>query len=266
MKKNNFATSELSLFQSVINYNNAPEFIRSSFGNFPRYFLHIVIDGKHYFGLSKFCAFEGISLLDYIDGLRSQTNGGNTQKRISRICKKAWIPYRDAKPALRKEFERWMKQYFPKYDTVKSNFITIKIDTEATQKKNHSKVDPDLLKLIGETGEKIALEYESKRVGVKGQVNHVSLENDASGYDIYSKKGILERFIEVKASQMKIKEFYITNNEITILKRLKDNAYLYLVTITDLERGVGTVEEIKNPWKTLLQNGNMKPVSFKFKF
>lgn len=266
MKKNKFASNESDLFQSVINYNNSPEFIRSSLGGYPKYFLHITKDGKHYFGLSKFCAFDGITLLDYIDGLRHTTNGGTTQKHISKICNKTWMPYVNLEPSLRKEFDSWIKEYFPNYNKALANFITVKANQKALPQSKSSKINAALLKLIGDTGEKIALKYESDRIGIKGEIEHVALKNDNAGFDIYSKNGKEERFIEVKASIDRITEFYITTNEIETLKRLKDSAYLYLVTIVDLYQEIGSVVEIKNPWKNLLEKGNMKPTAFRFKF
>lgn len=266
MKSNNFVTNERSLIQSVINYNNSPEFIRSSLGGYPKYFLHIVIDNKHYFGLSKFCAFNKITLLDYIDEYRYSTNGGTTQKYIARLCQKQWIPYNEVKTLVRKEFNRWINDCFPNYKKTQSNFITIESTTKIPLGNKIGKINPSYLKLIGDKGENIAFKYESERIGLKGEIDHVSLKNDCAGYDIYSKKGKEERFIEVKTSINKFFEFYITSNETETLKRLKECAFLYLVTITDLEKEIGTVEEIKNPWNTLLKKGKMEPVSFKFKF
>jgi len=266
MSSRNFIKSESDLIQSVVNYNNSPEFIRSSLGGYPKYFVHTVIEGKHYFGLSKFCAFNEIKLLDYISGVRHDTNGGTTQKYIPRVCKKEWIPYHQVSPTIRKQFNLWIGEFFPTYTKSQSNFISVKAGLNNYSKNKDFKFNDQQRKLIGEKGEKIALRYEEERVGAKGKVDHISLRTDRAGYDIYSKMGKEERFIEVKASQGEMNEFYITSNEIETLKKLKDSAYLYLVKIIDLKKEIGAVEEIKNPWNTVLEKGTLKPVSFRFKF
>jgi hypothetical protein len=104
-------------------------------------------------------------------------------------------------------------------------------------------------------GELIALEYEVSRLSSLGASNprerleHVSLLNDTAGFDLWSKYDNILRYIEVKSSTARTDGFYISPSEITTLEKHKDQAFLYLVHVTDLESGTGSVvREIANPF------------------
>ncbi|MDP3929882.1 MAG: hypothetical protein Q8R57_12735 [Bacteroidota bacterium] len=157
--KSKFIENVKELINSIISYNSSPEFIRSSLGGFPKYFVHTVINGNHYFGLSKFCAFNDISLLEYTSGVRKKANGHETQKHISKVCYEPWTTYDDSEYIIQKEFDNWINGIFPTYKKHQANFITVTTSTKITINKKKGKVDEKLNRLIGEIGEKIALQY-----------------------------------------------------------------------------------------------------------
>lgn len=73
------------LADSTLEFNDKPEFWKAALGSGPRYFVHVVDNGTHAFGLSKFCAFKNIAVEDYLNIYRYKTDGGTTQKHI------AWV-------------------------------------------------------------------------------------------------------------------------------------------------------------------------------
>jgi len=94
-------------------------------------------------------------------------------------------------------------------------------------------------KEIGEIAEEIVLNYEKERVRKEGGkveclcINQISKLKPDAGYDIESfdgKSGIIpNRFIEVKGAKGTNPRFFLSENEIKVAKRLKDNYWIYFV-------------------------------------
>jgi len=96
--------------------------------------------------------------------------------------------------------------------------------------------------LIGNLAEKEVLKYEKKRLTglpfLADNIEHISLKDAASGYDIKSYEDVLDkhgnpilRYIEVKAVSPWKYRFYWTRNEIDKAKIYRQNYYLYLLPI-----------------------------------
>lgn len=273
-----FVDSILELINSTNEFFSKPEFWKATIGNAPRYFVHIQNSNRHYFGLSKFCAFQSITVEEYISTYRYKANGGNTQKHISKLTGKNWIPRNKVDNSIRFEFDMWITKFHPNYNLNNASFITIS-DSSLRDRKRKKFVNPDILednlklqREIGEIGEQIALEYELERLLADGitkpekYVEHTSKINSAAGFDISSLIVKKNRFIEVKSSLNEKLDFYITENEYRTLEELADNAYIYFVYISNLSLKKGKViKELRNPISELNKNGNLKPVVYKAK-
>lgn len=272
-----FIDNEIELAESIVEFFEKPEFWRATIGNAPKYFVHIKNGNQHSFGLSKFCAFKNIEVEEYISEYRYKTNGGNTQKHISKITRKNWIPRKKIENEIREEFDNWITQFHPNYTLDNASFITI---SNFNQIKPEIKfVDPktleENLKLqreIGEIGEQIVIQYELNRLrnlGIKNAekyIEHTSKKNSAAGFDIgcFVKKD--NRFIEVKSSLNNKLDFFITENEYCTLEKLGNEAYIYLVHITDYVKKEGKVfKTLRNPVKELKLTGSLKPIAYKAK-
>lgn len=68
------------LINSVSNFMKAPEHWREAIASHPKYFLHYHVNGKEFFGLSKFSVFKDIDLHEYITEKRYETDGGTAKK------------------------------------------------------------------------------------------------------------------------------------------------------------------------------------------
>lgn len=86
-----FIKNKENLTNSVVEFFSKPEFWKVTIGNAPKYFVHIKNGNVHNFGLSKFCAFNDITVENYISKHRYETNGGTTQKHIVKISTQNWI-------------------------------------------------------------------------------------------------------------------------------------------------------------------------------
>ncbi len=91
---------------------------------------------------------------------------------------------------------------------------------------------------IGRAAEKAVVSHEKKRVGpdYEQYVEHISLRNEAAGYDIKSvtiiKADKIEpRYIEVKAVSPISYRFFWTSNEMRVAEILGINYYLYLLPV-----------------------------------
>jgi len=105
---------------------------------------------------------------------------------------------------------------------------------------------------LGILGEQFALDYELTRLGQTSKVPRIiSQINTSAGYDIesYNSKDSIEvdRFIEVKAITA-ANRFYLSSNEVTKMKLLKDASYLYLVYI-DYRDNLEEIKTYKNPYQ-----------------
>ena len=104
-----------------------------------------------------------------------------------------------------------------------------------------SKVDAESLSYM------ITMAYEKSR-GWKPEDRH---KQKTIGYDVYSKKGNTQRFIEVKYFSRKEGTFTLTEYEWAKAKEVKSKFYVYVVN--GLEEGVGlSLSIIRNPFKYLV--------------
>lgn len=262
---------------AVIEFNEKPEFWKPILGSGSRYFLHLEQNGKHYFGLSKFCVFKDIKAEEYINTYRYKINGGTAQLIISNRLKKEWIPRNEVSRNMQNAFDNWILNFFPNYNINNASFISIKIKSYNIN--NEKNITPETLRkilenqsVIGEIGEGIAIDFENKRLielGVKKPhkyIDHVSKKNVASGFDISTITKNEIRFIEVKSSVNKNNEFYLSENEVSTLELLEENSFLYLVKITNIQNKEGFVSKIiQNPIKELKCKNLLKPIAFKIK-
>jgi hypothetical protein len=92
---------------------------------------------------------------------------------------------------------------------------------------------------IGWAAEEVILSYERDRVGpgFAHLVDHVSVRNVATGYDIKSltllgRGFTIPRYVEVKAVSGRALTFYWTANEIKMASLLGQGYYLYLLPVT----------------------------------
>ena len=121
-----FVENKADLIISVQNFMKSPDYWKDALGSHPKYFVHLQKGGEHYFGLSKFCAFKNIDLLDYINKLRYETYGGVTQKHISKIIGQNWIPFDKVNKNIRVAFEQWFFSVFPEtYGTKRIHILSI---------------------------------------------------------------------------------------------------------------------------------------------
>lgn len=280
-----FVETPQDLATSVRHFMEEPKYWREAVNAYPKYFVHLYEGGKHLFGLSKFAAFKNVTLGDYVTRLRSHANGNWTQKRISSIVGRAWVPVGDVPAEVRDAFTKWFYDFYPSQHP-RDDISILTLETQPGKGRKPKRpgsgsgaraLSPQQLanKLqlqskIGNVGEEIAMQHEIARLASLGVrdaerwVERVSTRNTAAGFDILSSPpGKEHRFIEVKSSKSASSDFYITRNELTTLNRHGDQAYLYLVHITDLSAHAGNVvREIQNPAQVLSENGVMEPVLF----
>ncbi|WP_298075066.1 DUF3883 domain-containing protein [uncultured Bacteroides sp.] len=112
-------------------------------------------------------------------------------------------------------------------------------DDEETQNSTKGKTDYDAQnkakKQLGERGEYVVVQYETKKVkncGIKGKPIQKSLYDDTLGYDIisYDSEGT-EIYIEVKATNLSPRNFhfYFTRNELDAAKKYRESYHVYIV-------------------------------------
>jgi len=123
------------------------------------------------------------------------------------------------------------------------------------------------LKDIGNKGEQYIIEYEKERLTqankeeLADKIKHISLVNDAAGYDILSfNEDGSERYIEVKTTKGPIgTDFFISPGEIKFSKVNKEY-YIYRVFEFLSEKMTGKIYIKKGDVET---NFNLKPLQFK---
>jgi hypothetical protein len=262
------------LLKSTHEFYNKPALWKAAVGNAPRYFVCIKYKSRYILGLSKFCAFDQISIEDYISTFRYQTDGGTTQQHITWVTKQKRVSISNIDKGIKRAFIEWIKTFHGNYNTDNAFFIFL---TDGKKRNNKHLISPEelinKLKLqaeIGTVGEEIALDLEQRRLvrlGVKNPLNyidHISNKNIAAGFDIYSYSKNEIRFIEVKSTLSDSNSFFVTENEVQTLESLKDEAYIYRVCIENLKTRKGIVKKVlKNPIKQLKQAGTLKPVAYK---
>ncbi len=264
-----YITNSKQLFKSVVEFFEKPELWRQVLGSNAKYFVHTKKGSKDYFAMSKFCVLKDVTVEDYISDYRYETDGNNSQKKITKALKEVWVPRSKINPEIRKAFDNWIGDFFPNYSVEKASFISIATDVKYKKKKA---ISPETLeeilakqREIGKVGELIAYKHELqrlKKLGVKNPekyIVHVSQENSSAGYDIISTFLNEERFIEVKSSTTNDETFYISQNEIEVLTKYGNKSFLYSVRINDLKQKIGFVEhEIKDPVRKL----SLTPILF----
>lgn len=268
------------LSSSIKNFMDSPEYWRDAIGSNPKYFICLKDNNLYQFGLSKFCAFKDIDLEEYIIKYRHTIGGGKTQKHISKVCDKEWLPLKKSPPNLQSQFSGWFYQV-TNGSLKTDNIYIIILDFVSKRKKRRSrKISPDFLedqlerqKTIGEIGEKIAVQYEKARlesIGIKNPdayIQQVSLLNVASGFDIRSRHKKSSRYIEVKSATRNDGKFFISINELETLKKLGDESFIYIVHITDLNEKEGNVVmEIQNPVLKLEKYNQLLPVLYQAEY
>lgn len=254
-----FVSNEDEIAKSILSFNSNPDLYREIVCNNPKYFPFYRQGGKIYFALSKFAAFKNVTPEDYInsEGHRYQTRGNVTRKEIEKVTGKEFQSVENFDLNVQEVFKNWITNIYEGFES--HSFLLMEINSSSFIK-IEKKISPEelakkLLKQseIGKVGEDIALQYETERLLKLGcilnkkSLQHTSKINAAAGYDIYSNHK-QERFIEVKASTTKTDTFFITENELAILKAKRDRAYLYKIFITDLKKREGVVVEIPNPY------------------
>ncbi|OEJ98625.1 hypothetical protein A8C32_05350 [Flavivirga aquatica] len=271
-----FVDNEKELAESTIEFFSKHEFWKATIGNAPKYFVHIQNGKNHIFGLSKFCAFKNITIEEYISSYRYKTNGGNTQKHIARITGKDWVPRNKVNSEIREEFDNWITEFHPNYTLNNASFITITQKKKVPSKRKKF-IDPKTLEeqlklqsVIGAVGEEIALRFELNRIEISGiknpekYIEHTSKKNSGAGFDINCLVKKDNRYIEVKSSLNNNLDFFITENEYCTLKQLGEEAFIYFVHVTNLEKKEGKVFKVlRNPILELKANGNLKPIAYK---
>lgn len=120
---------------------------------------------------------------------------------------------------------------------------------------------------IGVKGEEISMAFEMARLRALGCPNPetwvklVALTDVARGYDIESTYLGHERCIEVKSATRAESDFFLTENECSVLEELGEKAWIYRVVVSTTE-GSKVVAQIQNPMK-LLNASVLQPVVFK---
>jgi len=120
-----FVQSIDELVDSIHKFQANPSAWREVVGNNPIYFVHLFYDGKHIFGLSKFCALKGLSLDNYISGGRKMTNGTKTKEHIASILGHSWTPISNMEKEIIKTFDLWIRSFFPNYKLEKAMLLDI---------------------------------------------------------------------------------------------------------------------------------------------
>lgn len=123
------------------------------------------------------------------------------------------------------------------------------------------------LRTIGKAGEEIAYIFEKERLSVASNteifIDLVFEKNARAGFDIFSRSGKDNRFIEVKTSSGTDNPFYLTANEFKVLKSLNTEAYLYLVHVEDVVTKKGQIVEVISEPMNTTTAASLTPVLYK---
>jgi len=118
-------------------------------------------------------------------------------------------------------------------------------------------------KQLGYDAELVVLEYENNKLSKYNEVEteHTSQINVGAGYDIKSweenDEGLIEKYIEVKAIQVKKAEFYWSRNEVEVSRKFKDRYYLYLLPVDKKRKfDIDNLIQIQNPHKKVFNNNS----------
>ncbi len=268
-----FCQSIEQLLQSLHEFAGAKDHHRTLVGNAPKYFVHQRVGSLHLFGLSKFCAFQNITIASYLGHYRKRVNGGITQDHIKRLTGQLWRPYSKVGLEIQEAFDQWIHAFFPAYHVSKASFLTVdQIHGPELPQKAPEMTPEELIKQLqwqvelGKVGELIALSYERQRLN-QMEIKHAEVKdvfntNVRAGFDISSHSGNEDRFIEVKSSSEKHRPFFLSANEYQVLKELKGQAYLYLVHVENIIEQTGTVYKTIQDPIGMLEEKNFHPVVY----
>ena len=116
---------------------------------------------------------------------------------------------------------------------------------------------------IGSAAELAILKFEKDRVGTeyKKYVEHISVKNEAAGYDIKSVTVVGDsaepRYIEVKAVPLDSYRFYWSQNEIRVAELLNTNYFLYLLPVKSIkEFATDKMKIISDPLSVIFDNSD----------
>ena len=158
--------------------------------------------------------------------------------------------------------------YFPqrsflvnrKYKKLFEKYFSNKFRKQLTQEELDQRLEKQ--KENGIIGEKFVLEYEKQRTQKHDEIQWISPFNTSAGYDILSfdDKSSQEhdRLIEVKTYSGNKPSFYWSRNEIKIAKDKKNQYFLYLVNINQIEENSYHPKIIKNPACEIFQEKDWK--------
>ncbi|WP_018652843.1 DUF3883 domain-containing protein [Actinobacillus capsulatus] len=282
---NVFVETENDIYQNIIKFPKSSDKIRTLLGSNPTYFLYTEIDEKYYFAVSKFSAFKNNSVSKYREDHYYCNNGTDTQKLIEKVLSREWELGKYIDNEVITQFKKWIKEnttlkkildkvdeihFLEVYseDIIKPLHIVKSFDGK-DYKRKISKYDFSKLLArrtkVGDVGEEIAYQYERQR-NPNAIIERCHLDDVGAGYDLHSKSKNEERFIEVKSNlNPKNRVFYLSQNEWNILESKGDNAFIYLVRITDLKNKKGEVEEIQNPIAYIKSIGYEEEITYKVK-
>ncbi|WGE31538.1 DUF3883 domain-containing protein [Actinobacillus genomosp. 2] len=281
-----FVETENDIYQNVINFPQSSDEIRILLGDNPKYFLYTEIDKKYYFAVSKFSAFKNNTFSIYRDNLYYCNNGKTTRELISKVLNREWKAGRNLDKEIIEQFKQWIKdntnlksvlnnideihflEVNAQEELIKPKHIVTSFDGKSYKRKISKHDFSKLLEkraLIGNIGEEIAYQYEKQR-NPNAKIKRCYLDDVGAGYDLYSKSEDGERFIEVKSNLIsKNNVFYLSKNEWDVLESKGDNAFIYLIRLTDLENKQGEIEEIQNPISYIKSINYTKEITYKVK-
>jgi hypothetical protein len=268
------------LIRTVRAFMNKPRLWSKAIHTNGRYFIHVRENGADLFGLSKFCNFRGVSLVEWVGGVRRMVRSGYfAEKHIEEITKHTWTPLTHVNGNVRKAFLQWWNVVFPNGRSDKRIKIISLGESikDVAIRKRSAVVSPhqlarrlDAQEKLGATGEKIAVAYEVSRLqklGVRDPqrfVEHTAATNVAAGFDIWSHAPRAdERFIEVKSTSNGVSRFFISQAQVDVLGTCSGSAFLYLVKVADVRKSIGHVDrEIQNPIRVLREADLLRPVLY----
>ena len=154
------------------------------------------------------------------------------------------------------------------YDTDKYVLLPEHIHLFAIAIDKQSSITPAKLKQrliqkdkVGSAAELKILKYEKNRLGAEYErfVEHISVKNEAAGYDIKSVTVVGNstepRYIEVKAVPSDSYRFYWSQNEIRVAELMNSNYYLYLLPVkSKMEFATDKLKIISDPVPEILKN------------
>lgn len=255
-------------------------------GNHPKFFVHVQTGRKHLFGLSKFVAFNEISVDDYCEEMWTWTSGTPARNHIETLTGRTWISLAKVAHPLRDVFTTWLAERRSSPANLNDLFLLSlgpqKVPPTRAGKGRQlgrRELTPEQLaqklerqSALGKAGEIVACRWEIKRltkdrvVDAAKKVKHTAKKNVAAGYDIESDDPRGRRFIEVKSCTTRRGRFFLSENETQVLECLGGQGFLYLVHVTRVKPPQGkVVEMIQDPISRLKRLNKLRPVVYEVK-